>query len=355
MTFRSDWRENLRQYRFPALSSQVQAKAAEVAASRETGNPLRLSASGYCARRLAYQKVNHATPTGIPKPFEAETLNPRALMVFHLGHLVESSLKTWIRDAGSLFMPLKPPEDRVSVKVFDREIPGHPDGLYQEQDGSISIVSIKSINSRGFERQENEGPPYEHVCQETAYMAALGIFKARFLYYNKNTSHLADDWVIEFDPVLYARIVQRWASVIESTEHALPPPEYRPEPETEWVRGLKGYKQGTVDGSVTLDSEGMTVTEVKSNGYYRQTGRKILPWQCSYCPFKKPCYGETLKPIELDDDKPVWVVDSYKIDSTYDRLRDLGVQPSATTKASATGAVASQEPGRSSNDGGVRT
>lgn len=305
-----DWRENLRQYRFPALSAQVQRKAAEIAASRETGNPLRLSASGYCARRLAYQKLNHETPTGTPKPFEDETLNPRALMVFHLGDLVEDSLKAWIRDAGSLFMPLRPPEDEVTIEVSGARITGHPDGLYQEQDGTISIVSIKSINSRGFERQESEGPPYEHVCQETAYMAALGIFKTRFLYYNKNTSHVADDWIVEFDAMLYSRIVQRWASVLQATEKNLPPPEYRAEPEKEWVRGLKGYRSGSVDGENITDADGKRVTELKANGYWRETGRKVLPWQCAYCPFKGPCYGDRLKPIELDEDKPVWVVEA---------------------------------------------
>ena len=312
----ANWRDLIRQYRFPALSAAVQNKAAEVAEARESGNPLRLSSSGSCARKLAYAKINFEIPAGQPKPYEAETLNPRALMVFHLGDMVEASLKAWIRDAGSLFMPLAPPDDTVSITVSGRSIDGHPDGLYQEPDGSMSVVSIKSINTRGFDRVETEGPPYEHVCQETAYMAGLGIYKARFLYYNKNTSHLADDHVVEFSADLYAAIVKRWESVLEATPDSLPAPEHQAEPETEWVRGLKGYKQGTgtfnqdgTPGSAVLDVDGKRVTEVKSNGYYRETGRKVLPWQCSYCPFKRPCYGERLRSVELDDDKPVWVVE----------------------------------------------
>lgn len=305
-----NWRDSVRQYRFPALSAAVQAEAARVAETRESGNPLRLSASGHCARRLAYQRLNHEARLSPHQPYESDTLNPRALMVFHLGDMVEASLKRWIRDAGSLFLPLKPPGDTVSLAIAGIPIMGHPDGLYQEQDGTYSLVSIKSINSRGFDRVETEGPPYEAVCQETAYMAALEIYKARFLYYNKNTSHIADDWIVEFSPALYADIVKRWESVLAATPDNLPAPEYQAEPETEWVRGLKGYKQGSGDATVTLDSDGKRVTEVKSNGYYRETGRKVLPWQCAYCPFKKPCYGESLRPVEIDEDKPVWVVNA---------------------------------------------
>ena len=313
----TQWRESLRQYRFPALSGAVQDRAAEAASKRVLGNPLRLSNSGSCARKLAYQKINfEARSQGLPEPFKAEALNARALMVFHLGDMVEESLKAWIRDAGSLFLPLKPPDDEVAITVAGTRIVGHPDGLYQEQDESLSLVSIKSTNERGFERVDLQGPPYEAVCQETAYMAGLGIYKARFLYYNKNTSHLADDWVVEFSPEIYTEVTNRWARVIGATIDFLPEPEHQAETETEWVRGLKGYKAGTASAwsgdpqepPVIRDTEGKRVTEVKSNGYYRETGRKILPWQCSYCPFKKPCYGEKLQQVDLADDKPVWVV-----------------------------------------------
>jgi hypothetical protein len=172
----------------------------------------------------------------------------------------------------------------------------------------MSLVSIKSINTRGFDRVELEGPPYEHVCQETAYMAAIGIFQTRFLYYNKNTSHLMDDWMVEFSPALYTEITNRWARVIGATPDNLPAPEYQAEPETEWVRGLKAIRVGI--GFCSVDADGKKITEVKSNGYYRETGRKVLPFQCAYCPMKWPCYGSTLKQVEFEGDKPVWVVTS---------------------------------------------
>ena len=305
------WRESIRQYRFPALSEEVMRMAGVQAKERVYGDPLRLSNSGACARRLAYQKLNHnARRYSMPEPFEVETLNARALLVFDLGHMVETSLKAWIKRAGSRFLPLEPPRDMVGLSIAEQTIYGHPDGLYQEQDGSYSVVSIKSINTRGFQRVDAEGPAYEAVCQDTAYMAALEIYKARFLYYDKNTSHIADDWMVEFSPVLYTEITNRWARVIGSTIDNLPAPEHEAEPEIAWVRGLTGYKLGTVDGDVVTDQDGKKVTELKANGYYRQTGRKVLPWQCAYCPFKKPCYGESLKPVELNDEKPVWVVEA---------------------------------------------
>lgn len=306
------WRESIRQYRFPALSEEVMRTAGTYAKDRQLGDPLRLSNSGACARRLAYQKLNHeARRFSQPEPFETETLNARALLVFDLGDMVETSLKAWIKRAGSRFLPLTPPNDMVSIQVAGQSIHGHPDGLYQEQDGSYSVVSIKSINTRGYQRVDAEGPAYEAVCQDTAYMAGLEIYKARFLYYDKNTSHIGDDWMVEFSPQLYTEITNRWARVIGATIDQLPEPEHEAEPETEWVRGLKGYKLGkSNDLGQTFDSEGKRVTEVKSNGYHRETGRKVLPWQCSYCPWKKPCYGERLKPVELNEERPVWVVEA---------------------------------------------
>lgn len=303
------FREQIKQYRFPALSVAVTKAAAEEAMSRESSEGLRLSASGQCARKLAYQTLNRlAKRAGLPEPFEAETLQPRALMVFHLGDMVEASLKAWLAKAQVSFIPLAPPNDRVCIKVDGVEIYGHPDGLFQEPDGSLSLVSIKSSNTRGFDRVERDGPSYEHVCQETAYMAALEIYKARYLYYDKNTSHIGDDWMVEFSPALYSEIVARWRRVIHARPDSLPEREHQAEPETEWVRGLKGYKVGTTDcNAITKDGDGKVVTEVKSNGYHRQTGRSVLPWQCSYCPFKKPCWGESLT-MEIDGDSPVWLV-----------------------------------------------
>lgn len=305
-----NWRESIRQYRFPALSDEVMRTAGVQAADREFGNPLRLSNSGTCARRLAYQKINfEARRLSLPEPFEAEPLSARALLVFDLGDMVEASLKAWIKRAGSRFLPLGPPQDTVSITVGGTEIQGHPDGLYQEQDGSYSVVSIKSINTRGFDRVDRDGPAYEAVCQDTAYMAGLGIYKARFLYYNKDTSHIGDDWMVEFSPQLYTEVTDRWARVIGASVDFLPAPEHVAEPETEWVRGLKGYKLGSESGGETRDQDGKKVVDVKSNGYHRETGRKILPWQCSYCPWKRPCYGDRLRAVELESEKPVWVVD----------------------------------------------
>lgn len=308
------WREIIRQYRHPGLSHEIIQTAGIAAKERIIGDPLRLSNSGKCARQLAYQKVHHAAVRySLESPFPPETMNPRALLTFHLGDMVEDSVKAWIKRAGSKFMPLSPPKDRVSIHVAEKEISGHPDGLYQEQDGSLSLVSIKSINTLGFDRVEREGPPYEAVCQDTAYMAGLGIYKTRFLYYNKNTSHIADDWVVEFSPELYTEITNRWARVIGANVENLPEREYQPEAETEWVRGLKGYKAGRPDpgpSGFILDTDGKRVTEVKQNGYWRETGRKILQYPCSYCVFKQACYGEKLKPVEIEGSTPTWVVEA---------------------------------------------
>jgi hypothetical protein len=275
------------------------AKAAEVARARELGNPLRLSNAGTCARRMGYQFANYkARLLENPEPYEAEILQPRSLLVFQLGDIVEMAVKDWIARSGAAerFLPLSAiHKDRISVQISGVEIDGHPDGLYQEVSGLLTVPDLKSINPIGFNRVSEEGPDYGNVCQTSGYAKALDVPSARLLYYNKATSHL-DEWIFDYSPALWEEIESRFAGVIHSTADALPAREYEPEAETEWVKGKSG-----------LGGERLKVVDIKKNGYWRETGRKILGYPCSYCPFKEPCFGAKM---EMDGNAPVWVMEA---------------------------------------------
>ena len=142
-------------------------------------------------------------------------------------------------------------------------------------------------------------------------MKALSLQKCRFVFENKNTSHLSE-WMVEFSPELWQEIEARFASVLRSSPQNLPDREYASEPEREWVRGIKnliGISNGP-DGT-ELDSQGKAILERKQNGYWRATGRAILGFPCSYCPMKRPCWGEDIEETVIED-KPIWYVKSAR-------------------------------------------
>lgn len=305
---KSDWRGWIGQFlEAPdALTEDILQLVKKRAEEDDLGDSIRLSGSGSCARKLAYQHLNFvARKNGLSNIYEPEPANPRMFLVFQMGDLVEAALKDWLRKSKSLFMPTGK-DDTVLCSVDGVSIPGHPDGIFQEPDGTLSVVDFKSISSIGFDAVEEEGPRYDNVCQVTAYMNALGLHQGRLLYYSKNTSHLIS-WRFTYSLQLWQQIEKRFRSAMKATPDTLPDREYAPTEETEWVRGTKqlGLK---LPGD--LDGDGMRITERKTSGYWRSTGREILTFPCSYCAFKKDCYGKDRVVMELDGDKPVFVVEA---------------------------------------------
>jgi len=184
------------------------------------------------------------------------------------------------------------------VKVGGKEVRGRLDGEFIEDDGEVSVVDIKSISPDGFNRVEKEGPESDHRAQMTSYMKARGRKSARIIYYNKKNSALAE-FKFFFESGVWEWIESDFR-IVETGE--LPPKPYEPAVEREWIQGFK--RLGERDASV--DIEGFTVGEVKKTGYYRETGRRILEFPCSYCAFKVPCQGPLH--LEIIGGKPRFVV-----------------------------------------------
>ena len=237
-------------------------KAAEAhGASRSESYPLRLSNAGTCARKIAYQL--HRIP--------GEPLSARSVLVFQLGDITEAALREWAKKGS---VEIGSPQLEVSMSVNGTGITGHLDGTILSE-GAQHVIDFKSISTRGMDRVKMDGPPYEASCQVNAYMEAADLKTwALLVYYDKNTSHLYE-CTVEYDPVIVKQIRSRFKRVIDSTVDSLP--ERAHELVMEMVRR-------------------------------KPTGQWILPWQCSYCAWKRPCWG-VKEPEYGVGGRPVWVVD----------------------------------------------
>jgi len=201
---------------------------------RDWKNPVRLSNSGKCQRAIWYQ---------LNMPDKMIPVSARARLVFRLGDTIESEIKSLIRDIiPNLILPAD--QEEVRVKVGDTEIIGHIDGRVVV-DGTEYILEIKSINALGYKRALKGHIGYSYECQATSYMHGTGIHKTLFLFYCKDTSHLAEV-VYEYKESRWKEIEQRFLNALSKD---IPEREYNP-----------------VNGK--------------------------LVWQCSYCPAVKLCWPE---------------------------------------------------------------
>jgi len=211
-------------------------------------SPLRMSNSGKCAKAIAYQYHG----------FPSEPLPPRSLMVFRLGHTIESEVKELIKKYCSN-LNITYPTATISYEVHGKLIEGHVDGFIDD-DG---ILEVKSINGMRFKMLDREGIPADYVDQAISYMKATGRKYVLFLFYCKDTSHLKEMF-FHYQPEIFKEIEARFSSVIKSTKDNLPAREYEP------------LKSGQ------------------------------LPWNCSYCSFTAICWPDYELKFDKNN-KPQWV------------------------------------------------
>lgn len=208
---------------------------------KERTSPLRMSSSGKCGRQIAYQYHG----------FKSEPLPSRSIMVFRLGHTIESEVKALIEKYCS-HLDITYPKDTISYEIEGKTITGHVDGFI----GTDTVLEVKSINGMRFKMLDREGIPKDYKAQATSYMKATGRTKTLFIFYCKDTSHLREMYY-QYNPSEFIEIENRFSSVVQSTKENLPAREYEP------------LKSGQ------------------------------LPWQCSYCSYNKYCWPE----YELKFDK----------------------------------------------------
>lgn len=236
---------------------------------------------------------------------EGEPLQPRSILVFATGDMVEHVLKYFIAKAcvgpGKLYSQVdfgvKDGTFTIQQREFDiyrqettnlliggLTIPGHADGWgKRNEDGQWELIEIKSSANFGFDKfVEGETPDYikqAHTLMMSAKGLALGVRSARFFYMKKETSHIFDRRY-EFDDELAKTVKTEYMIAAGSEEPRRPH-----EPADEKV-----YNRKTRE--------------------YDLTGRKILGFPCSYCEYKQKCFSNIS--LEYKSGKPVWTVESRK-------------------------------------------
>lgn len=177
------------------------------------GTGLRGSAAGKCTRALAY---NWHGAQG--KPF-----NARTKLVFRLGDHCEEDVAFVAEALGVLTDRQK----EVSIEIAGHQIVGHIDGLTKDDNGNLVLVDVKSINTMGFKRAVKDNDVGDYKYQLNFYMHILGLKQSIVLYYNKDTSHLAEV-PVSYSPEIWQEIVDKFTKVIKSTVDNLPDRDYQP-------------------------------------------------------------------------------------------------------------------------------
>lgn len=260
-----------------------------------SNNINRPSSTGKCARALWYQK----------NEYEATPIAGRAHLNFMAGnigeHVMIHFIKKYCVGEGKPFKQIICGEPIRSFWISGEEVwqykqietktilpsgielPGSIDFMVQYQDDSWAIGDCKTASDYGFNEVKKENDPGDYKYQANCYMYSdigvkYNVTKFLFVYMRKTTGHIYD-FTINQDINIFNEIDRK---MIIANSGLVPDREYEPEVET----------------------------------YYKKpTGRKILPWQCSYCAFNSHCWPRAKKDFKKDqfgNYKPVLVVEDKK-------------------------------------------
>jgi len=219
---------------------------------------LRLSQVGRCVRQQWYSI----------KGFDGEPLNPRTRMTFLFGDIIEAVVVALAKTAGvNLF------DQQKEVKVLG--VKGHIDGIIMDGKKAC-LFECKSMSDAGFKSLERNGleDDFGYLTQANLYMHALGLDVGYLVAVNKNTGHIAEVEIHkDYD------IINKALSNIKIVRKCL--------------------KKDTLP-----DRSFEATDEIFRN---KPTGRKILPVQCAYCPYKEHCWDNIT--MEFKNNRPIWVVE----------------------------------------------
>lgn len=260
--------------------------AAALGREKQDTHVNRASSASRCHKQRWYQRNG----------FPGEPLTPRTIVNFALGDMTEHAVKYFIHEAcvgpGNLYsevdfgvevgeftiqngyvVKLYSQPDLIA-KLGDIEVTAHVDGWgKRSSDGLWELIEVKSAADRGFTEFQEQGPgdylKQAMVNLETDRAKALGAVGVRYFYLKKNTGHLWDRY--------YPKDADLLSDVIEEYKIASQPME----PRAPYVAKLETYRG-------------------------KPTGRKVLPWQCAYCPYTEHCHPSA--EIEFKNGKPIYVV-----------------------------------------------
>lgn len=271
-------------------SVEIHEWVREVLGDREITDANRASSAPNCIRKRWFQN----------QKIQGAPMQPRSLLVFALGDLVEHSFKYFISQAcvgpGKLYSEVDFGEKDGTFTVQHRQfdiykqekvfirmpwglvIPGHPDGWgKRNSDGRWELIEVKSTASFGFDKfvdGECEYLKQINVLLMSDKAKRLGATEGRFYYQNKNTSAIYDR-LYPADLSMQREIISDYRTAAEPLS---PPPVPR------------------ADG---IGPEAETYRKAP-------TGRFKLGWKCSYCDYNKLCFPNAK--LEFKGGKPIYYV-----------------------------------------------
>jgi hypothetical protein len=252
-----------------------------------------------CARQVAYKAQN--TPQD--EPFRA-----RARRTFLFGHMVEAQVKAQLLTAGFAFdhhcaVPLPEPWETPYGPVFVG-----PDGINLSVDttpvlgykADNVILEIKSAATKSYDRMCDVGvrsaaAGYYDQCQLA--MLGYGSEIACMIVQNKNTAHIAEFWIFRDD----IRIAELTNLVLETNKRSADEFErqYALEPHTKYHKGKPKSGDPVFDTRTNVNG--------RVHGWDELLGWRLKFWECSYCSWKKHCWGAThTLNMEVERGRPVW-------------------------------------------------
>ncbi len=246
----------------------------------------RASSASLCFRRRWFKRNS----------YEAKPLTPRKLVNFLLGALSEQTVQYFIKEgcvgAGKLYsqvdfgkevgsfttqgkkITIYDQED-LTARIGTTEVTAHVDGWgLRNSDKEWELIEIKSAADYGYESFITNGPG-DYIKQSTVNLMTgkakeLGAKSVRFFYLKKNTGHLWDR-LFQFDQEVSKDVIEEYRL---ANGKEMPKRPYVPQ-----IERFRG----------------------------KPTGRKVLPWQCGYCPYTETCWKNEAS-LEFKNNKPTWIV-----------------------------------------------
>lgn len=265
---------------------------------RDVGTANRASSAPQCVKKRWFQNQG----------VKGEPMQPRSLIVFATGDVVEHVMKYFIAQAcvgpGKLYSEVDfgrkngtftiqhrefdiYEQEELKISIGGVEISGHPDGWgKRNDDGEWELIEVKSASFQGFDKFVAGQAEYinqVHTLLMSDKAIKLGARSARFFYMNKNQSALFDR-LYHFDEVIAAQVMREYMIAAGPNQPAIP------------------------------DSDGIGVELEKvynrRTKQYDDTGRAILGWKCGYCEYKMKCFPNVR--TDFKNGRPIFVVDNYE-------------------------------------------
>lgn len=212
---------------------------------KEGDGELRFSSVGKCVRALAY---------GYHK-FEknGKEIDSRGLRTFFMGDMTEVMIVLLAKASGVPMFGYGLQQPKLSWKIGDKEIEGHPDG-FVIANKTILNVEVKSMSSFAFTDFEKGKIDDSYLFQMNANMKASGTQSCVYVAYNKDNSMLGER-IVQRDEKIIKQIETNLLSIINSNPLNLPARPFGP------------------------NDEG------------------FLPWNCLYCAYYKTCWPNAEKKL----------------------------------------------------------